>query len=143
MLLICGGIGAVLYIGAQRAGTAISSAGNQLAAATQVGLFCTDFMSQDYGSAYQLLSTAEQGRVSQTTFATREAALDTSAGNVATCTLDSSHPLPTISSDGKSATAQVQVARGDNASLATGTVSLVYEDGAWKIDSADSSLKLL
>lgn len=50
--------------------------------------------------------------------------------------------LPTISGDGKTATAQLQVARGSNANLATGTMTLVYENSQWKIDSADSTLKL-
>ncbi len=142
LILICSGIGVAVYIGAQTAGNALKNSGNALTASTQVELFCTDFQTQDYGSAYQLLSSAAQGHESQSQFATHQAALDTSDGTVATCTIDPNHVLPSISSDGKTATAQVQVARGDNASLTTGTVKLVYESGQWKIDSADSSLKL-
>ncbi len=142
LILICGGIGVAVYIGAQTAGNAIKNGGNAITAAAQVTLFCTDFATQDYGSAYQLLSSAAQGRESQSQFTTHQAALDTSDGNVATCNMDPNHALPGISSDGKSATAQVQVARGDNANLTTGTVKLVYESGQWKIDSADSSMKL-
>jgi len=35
------------------------------------------------------------------------------------------------------------VARGANAKLTTGTLTMVYEDNTWKIDRADSSLTLL
>jgi hypothetical protein len=142
VLLICGGIGVALYIGAQTASNAIKNGGNAITAAAQVTLFCTDFETQDYGSAYQLLSSGAQGRESQSQFTTHQAALDTSDGNVATCNIDPNHALPSISSDSKTATAQMQVARGENANLATGTVKLVYENNQWKIDSADSSLKL-
>lgn len=143
VLLICGGIGIAAFIGAQRAGDALKSGANATLAATQVALFCTDYQSQDYGSAYQLLSSAKQGSVSQTQFTTRAAALDTSDGEVTTCDMDSNHVLPDVSSDGKTATARVQVARGSNSNLAVGTITLVYENNEWKIDSADSSLKLL
>ena len=142
VLLICGGVGVALYIGAQTASNALKNGGNALTAATQVALFCTDFQTQDYGSAYQLLSSGAQGSQSQSQFTTHQAALDTSDGDVATCTIDPNHALPNISSDSKTATAQVQVARGENANLATGTVKLVYEDNQWKIESADSSLNL-
>lgn len=142
VLLICGGVGVALYIGAQTASNAIKNGGNAITAAAQVALFCTDFQTQDYGSAYQLLSSGAQGSQSQSQFTTHQAALDTSDGDVATCTIDPNHALPSISSDSKTATAQVQVARGENANLATGTVKLVYEDNQWKIESADSSLNL-
>lgn len=142
VLLICGGIGVALYIGAQTASNAIKNGGNAITAAAQVTLFCTDFETQDYGSAYQLLSSGAQASQSQSNFTTHQAALDTSDGDVATCTIDPNHALPSISSDNKTATAQVQVARGDNSNLTTGSIKLVYEDNQWKIDSADSSLKL-
>jgi hypothetical protein len=142
VLLICGGVGIALYIGAQKAGDTLKSAGNQITAAAQVSLFCTDVESQDYGSAYQLLSSAKQSSASQEQFTTHAAALDTSDGDVTNCTIDPNHTLPTISGDGKTATAQLQVARGSNANLATGTMTLVYENSQWKIDSADSALKL-
>ena len=143
VLLACGGIFAAVVIAGRAAGAQLQSTGTQLTTVSQVTLFCTAFESQDYGSAYQLLSSAQQGRISQADFSTHAAALDTSDGEVTTCTIETNHPLPTISSDGKTATAQMQVARGSNANLATGTVKLVLEDGVWKIDSADASLKLL
>lgn len=142
VLLACGGVGVALYIGAQKAASAVQSTGQAALAAAQVGLFCTDVESQDYGSAYQLLSSAKQGSVSQAQYSTHAAALDASDGTIATCTLDPNHPLPSLSNDGKSATAQVQVARDNNSALVTGSMKLVYENGDWKIDSADSSLKL-
>jgi hypothetical protein len=51
--------------------------------------------------------------------------------------------MPSMSNGGNTATAQIQVARGTNAKPTTGTLTLVYEDDTWKIDSADSSLMLL
>jgi hypothetical protein len=86
VLLICGGIGVALYIGAQTAGNALKSTGQAALAATQFELFCTDFETQDYGSAYQLLSSGAQGRESQAQFATHQAALDTSDGMIARLT---------------------------------------------------------
>jgi hypothetical protein len=142
VLLICSGVTAAIVIAGRTAGDKLQSAGNQITAAAQVTLFCTDVESQDYGSAYQLLSSAKRGSTSQTEYATHAAALDTSNGDITTCTIDPNHTLPTINSDGKSAIAQMQVARGENANLATGSIQLVYENGQWKIDSADSSLKL-
>jgi hypothetical protein len=57
--------------------------------------------------------------------------------------IDSNHTMPSMSNDGNTATAQIQVARGTNAKPTTGTLTLVYEHDTWKIDSADSSLMLL
>lgn len=142
VLLICGGVGVALYIGGRAAGDKLQSAGNQITVTAQVTLFCTDVATQNYGSAYQLLSSAKQGSASQDQFTTHAAALDSSDGSVTTCDIDPSHTLSTVSSDGKSATVQLQVARGSNANLATGTMTLVYENSEWKVDSADSALKL-
>lgn len=143
LLLICAGAGVAIFIGAQKAKEAVQSNVAALAASAKVRLFCQNYELQTYGSAYQMLSKAAQGRTSQTQFASRQAAVDVSAGSVVTCTVDSDHSRPSISSDGKTATAWLQVVRGTNAQLTTGTLTLVYEDSEWKIDSADSSLKLL
>jgi hypothetical protein len=143
LILVCGGVGVAVFIGAQRAKDAVQSGASAVAASAKVAEFCLDYQSRDYGSAYQLLSSAAQGRTSQTQFASHQAALDASAGDVVTCAVDTDHPLPSVSGDGKTATARLQVARGENANLTTGTITLVFENDAWKIDSADSSLKLL
>jgi hypothetical protein len=140
VLLACGGIGVALYIGAQKAADAVQSGASAVTAAAQVTLYCTDIEEQQYGSAYQLLSKSAQGSHTQQEYTTLMQSLDTNAGQVATCNMDPNHTLPSI--NGNTATAQVQVARGDNANLATGSVKLVLEDNQWKIDSADSSLKL-
>jgi hypothetical protein len=143
LLLICVGAGVALYIGPQMAKDAIRSGAAAIGAASRVSQFCSDHRSQDYGDAYQHLSAAAQGRTSQTTYVAHQQALDESAGAVTTCTIDSNHTMPSMSNDGNTATAQIQVARGTNAKPTTGTLTLVYEDDTWKIDSADSSLMLL
>lgn len=143
LILICVGAGVALYIGPQMAKDAIRSGAAAIGAASQVGHFCGAYRSQDYVSAYQLLSAAAQGRTSQTKYVSHQQALDESAGAVTTCTIDSNHKMPSISSDGNTATAQIQVARGANAKPTTGTLTLIYEHDTWKIDSADSSLTLL
>lgn len=143
VLLICGGIGVALYIGAQKAADAITTTGQGTLAAGQVLIFCTDFESQDYNGVYQLLSSAEQGRVgTPEQFAQRAATLDVSAGMVSGCQPTGNPPIASVSSDGKSATIKVEVVRSNQTGTASGTIRLVLENGAWKIDSADSSLKL-
>lgn len=143
LILICSGVGVAIYIGAQKAKDTVHSNISALAASAMVTRFCTYYESQDYGSIYQMLSKSSQGRTSQTQFATHQAAVDRSAGEVVRCVMASDHSLPSISNDGMTATARIQVARGENANLTTGTLILVYEDSDWRIDSADSSLKLL
>jgi hypothetical protein len=143
LILICVSVGVGLYIGAQKAKDAVRSGAAAIGAASQVGHFCGAYRSQDYGSAYQLLSAAAQGRTSQTQYVSHQQALDARAGVVAACSIDPHHTLPSMSSDGNTATAQIQVARGANAKLTTGTLTMVYEDNTWKIDRADSSLTLL
>lgn len=143
LLLLCGGVGAAVYIGVQKAGDALGTTFSAAQAAKQVGFFCTYIETQNYSMAYHLLSTVKQGNVSESDFAAHATALDASDGWVVTCAIDSDHQQPTLSSDGKSATAWIQVARSDNAKIVKGAMQLVFEDGEWKIDSADASLKLL
>jgi uncharacterized protein HemX len=143
LLLICAGAGVAMYIGAQKAKDVATYNVAALSASAKARQFCQNYELQTYGPAYQMFSKAAQGRVSQTQFASRQAAVDASAGNVVTCTVDSDHSRPSVSSDGKTATIRLQVVRGPNAQLTTGTLTLVYEDSEWKVDSADSSLKLL
>ncbi len=142
LLLLCGGVGAAVYIGVQKAGDALRTTVSAAQAAKQVGFFCTYVESQNYRMAYHLLSAVKQGNVSESDFATHAAALDKRDGWVVTCAIATDHPDPTISGDGKSATARIQVARSDNAKIVNGAMKLVFEDSAWKIDSADSSLTL-
>ena len=70
-------------------------------------------------------------------------ALDDSDGWVVTCAIAADHPHPTISGDGKSATLKIAVQRSDQTGTSSGTVRLVLENDTWKIDGADSALKLL
>ncbi|HEU4785328.1 MAG TPA: hypothetical protein VFS83_18460 [Ktedonobacterales bacterium] len=142
LILMVSVVGGAIFIGVQKAKDVVQSNISALAATENVTQFCQYYESQDYGSIYQMLSKAAQGRASQTRFVSHQTAVDASAGDVMTCTMDPNHPLPSISSDRKTATAWLQVVRGENANRITGKIVLVYEDGAYKIDSADSSLKL-
>ncbi|MGE5334513.1 MAG: hypothetical protein ACM3N4_07425 [Nitrososphaerota archaeon] len=143
LILICSGVGVAIYIGAQKAKDAVHSNISALAASATVTRFCTYYESQDYGSIYQMLSKAAQERTSQAQFATHQAAVDRTTGEVVRCMMDSGHSLPSIGSDGMTSTARIQVTRGESAKLTAGTITLVYENSEWKIDSADSSLKLV
>ena len=143
LILICVGAGVALYIGPQLAKDAIRSGAAAIGASSRVSQFCGDYRVQDYGDAYQHLSAAAQGRTSQTKYVSHQQALDESVGAVTTCMIDSNHTMPSMSNDGNTATAQIQVARGANAKPTTGMLTLVYEHDTWKIDSADSSLMLL
>lgn len=143
LLLICSGAALAMYIGAQKAKDVANYYVSAISASETAKQFCQNYELQTYGPAYQMFSKAAQGRVSQKQFASRQAAVDANAGNVVACTVDSDHSRPSVSSDGKTATIRLQVVRGPNAQLTTGTLTLVFEDSEWKIDSADSSLKLL
>lgn len=142
LILICGGVGIAVYIGAQTAGAALQTKAQQLAATGIATAFCGDFVAQQYTSAYQLLSKAEQSRVgTPDQFATHAGALDTSDGSVTGCEPDTNNPLAMI--NGNNATVQFTVQRSNQTGTATGTIRLVHEDNTWKVDGADSSLTLL
>ncbi|HEY7341858.1 MAG TPA: hypothetical protein VH591_13330 [Ktedonobacterales bacterium] len=143
LILICVGASVAIYIGVQKGKDIVHSNVAALAVSAKVRAFCQSYETRNYDAAYQLLSKAAQGRASPTWFTSHQTAVDASAGNVMSCTMDSDHSLPSLSSDGKIATAWIQVVRGANAKPATGTITLVYEDSAWTIDRADSSLTLL
>jgi hypothetical protein len=143
LILMVSVVGVAIFVGVQKAKDVVQSNIAALAATESVTQFCVSYESQDYVSIYQMLSNAAQGSTSQTQFVSHQTAVDASAGDVMTCTMDSAHPAPSISSDRKTATAWLQVARGENANRITGKIVLIYEDSVFKIDSADSSLQLL
>lgn len=143
LLLICIGASVALYIGVQKAKDVVHSNVAALAASAKARAFCQSYEARDYDTAYQILSKAAQGRTSLTQFTSHQMAVDTSMGNVMSCTMNSAHSPPILSSDGKAATAWIQVVRGANTKPITGTLTMVYEDNTWKIDSADSALTLL
>ncbi|HEY7341859.1 MAG TPA: hypothetical protein VH591_13335 [Ktedonobacterales bacterium] len=142
VVLICGGIGVALVIGAQTAGNVLQTKAQQLAATGIATAFCGDYVTTSYTDAYQLLSKAEQARVgTPDQFATHAGTLDTSDGQVTGCEPDTNNPLATI--NGNNATVKFTVQRSNKTGTATGTIKLVHEDNTWKVDGADSSLTLL
>ncbi len=140
VLLICGGIGIAGYIGAQRAGDAVKNIGTAATAALVVTEFCGEMQTQEYGQAYQDLSSNVQSKQTQDQFVKAMQDKDTKDGAVQLCSPVSSDALPNIS--GSTATIQIQVARGDANNVKTGTLTLVQQGNDWKVDSADSSLDL-
>ena len=96
---------------------------------------------QQYGLAYQQLSSSAQSKQTQAQFVKAMQDRDAKDGAVVACAPVKADALPTV--DGSSATIQIQVARGDSNNVKTGTVTLVQESDDWKVDSADSSLDLL
>jgi hypothetical protein len=80
-----------------------------------------------------------QSQMTQDQFAQRSQSLDTSQGTISQC-----QPTPSDSfqpSDA-SATFDVRVTRGTGSAPTTGTITLVKENGGWKIDTIDPSLSL-
>jgi hypothetical protein len=130
-----------VYIGAQKATDTLKTAGQAALASGVAVEYCTAMESQQYDTAYALLSKAEQSRLSSTQYATRAAALDTSDGPVVSCQPAGTSALASIS--GNSATLKLTVTRGTQSSPATGTITLVYEDQTWRVDGADAALKLI
>ncbi|HEV8193046.1 MAG TPA: hypothetical protein VGP82_16405, partial [Ktedonobacterales bacterium] len=140
VLLICGTVSVVAYVGAQRAGDAVKNFGTAAQAGLIVTEFCSQMQSQSYGQAYQDLSSNVQSKQTQDQFVKAMQDRDIKDGAVQLCTEGRSDALPAVS--GSTATIQIQVARGDPNNVKTGTLTLVEEGSNWKVDSADSSLDL-
>jgi hypothetical protein len=141
VLLLCGGVGVAGYFGLLKLGDAAKNIGTAATASLVVTEFCTDMQSQNYGQAYQVLSSNVQSQQTQAQFVKAMQDRDTADGAIQLCTESQSDALPTVS--GSTATIQIQVARGDSNNVKTGTLTLVQEGNDWKVDGSDSSLGLL
>jgi ketosteroid isomerase-like protein len=102
--------------------------------------FCTDLKAQRYSDAYALLSTAYQARVDAKTFAQLSQVHDQLDGKVKQCGLAG---LPgsggfSLNINPTNATLNAQIIR--NRSY-TGAVTLVKQNGDWKIDSLDDAVQ--
>lgn len=108
--------------------------------------FCLEIQRQDYALVYNnYLSLAAKGRVGTADqFVNQLATLDKSEGFVTSCPID----LDTLRaaaahSDGERMDVQVYVSRGNNISNDPNwsdksvTITLVFENSAWKVDDAE------
>jgi hypothetical protein len=149
-------VGIVLCVGC---GLALSSYGNLVShslsgslASLTVDELCLDEETQDYSSAYTLLSSNLQQQLSESQFTTDGQQHDSTLGQISTCTQQG----PAVSSTSTGVTATLAITRtltptpdasgnapAPQASNYTGQVSLVEESGQWKVDQVDSALSML
>ena len=114
--------------------------GPAFGAAYTLGTFCAAEQDQDYSTAYAQFSSNLQNQLTSDQFASNAATQDSENGKVTNCATDSSDPNGTSISDNQVMfTLRVQRANGPTT---TGSVTLVKENGDFKIDSLDSSLGL-
>lgn len=125
VVLTAGGVGVFAY----QQFPALNNLGNQ---------FCHDMLAQSYGDAYHLLSARLRARYSTDTFTHMGQTLDTFEGNVESCgsqSLNQVQPgLFPISLTMTSAMTR------QKAGARQGPMRVVYEQGAWKVDSLSPSL---
>jgi len=99
------------------------------------GAVCNDLRSADYASLYTALSPSlqQQGTDPQTQFTASQRELDIISGRVASCAYHLEQ------SDSTHATVTYLIARGVKQAQAA-QVTLIYEDGTWRIQQYDTSL---
>lgn len=104
---------------------------NQLTDPSQTALdFYSALHQQDYTRAYSFFSTGAQSRLSPSAFASQFGAYDSVGGIVQSYTVDGNSKV-----DGSNAVVTVDVVRRGNANQAqVQTISLVSQNGSWKID---------
>ena len=94
---------------------------------------CTDLLGQEYANLYGLLSTAQQASGTEAQFEASQRQLDIAAGRVTQCTASVA-----MGGSGE-AQAQFTVVRGQAAST-SGTGTLIYADGGWRLDAYDAAV---
>ena len=93
---------------------------------------CADLQSQDYAATYTLLSARLRAEGTASQFAASQRRLDIQRGPVTSC-------APTIQhADVAQAAVSLTLTRG--AAAQTASVTLIYEAGAWAIDTYDPAL---
>ncbi len=130
VLVLLIAMGALYVIGQQSVEAPLSAA----------NVFCTDLKAQKYSDAYALLSTAYQTRVDAKTFAQFSQVHDQLDGKVKQCGLAG---LPgaggfSLNFNPKNASFTAQIVRNRSYS---GVVTLVKQNGDWKIDALDDAVQ--
>lgn len=128
----------VLVLGAIGGGAAVFII-NQFAAPGVAALqFCNQLKSQNYDSAYGMLSAGLQKQYDQSSFHEGVAALDAAEGKVIGCQQAPGANSYSYSLGASTATVGAQMTRATQGNL-TGSLRLKNESG-WKIDGIDTSL---
>jgi hypothetical protein len=151
LLLACISCAAlVFYLGSQVASSPLF--GSTLTATS----FCTDAQTQNYSEAYKLLSSNLQNQIGEDQFVQDNQNADSASGTVTACAPSPSDQTAQSSSSVTSVSFTVAVTRGASSAgsaggdtgsgsggtTTTGTMTLIKENGSWKVDSIDSSLGL-
>ena len=139
--ITCGVIAAVVLLACAGVGGLFAYATVQAAQPlTAAQTFCTDLKKQDYTAAYGMLSTAYKGRVTEDQFTQASKLHDQVDGKVTACGLPQgrSNTNFNFNLNQNTATFNVDVTRRH---LVSGSVTMVKENGAWKVDSLDSTLQ--
>jgi flagellar basal body-associated protein FliL len=130
LLLACiAGFGILFYNAAQIALQPLQAAQN----------FCNDLKTQDYSSAYTMLSTNYQGQVTQTQFTQGSQLHDQIDGKVQSCAPASNNNFSFNLGNGPT-TASFNATVTRNKAF-TGKISMVKEGSAWRVDALDQSLQ--
>src|SRR5260221_13538464 len=106
------------------------------APAAAAGQFCGYLKTQNYDSAYGLLSANLKAKYTPELFHTGNAALDVAEGKVTECGAASGSGSYDYSLGGSKATVKAKISRETQGDL-TGNLQLVNESG-WKVDSLDT-----
>jgi hypothetical protein len=141
LLVVCVSCSVLFAISIGRAANNVNQfLGPTIAADT----FCMDMQEQQYAVAYGQLSRTLQSQMTQSQFVSAANARDQASGPVTGCTPDTSSPRG--GANGAPALVHVTVTRGSGSGAdftSSGDLTLVQEDGTWKVDAIDSSLGLI
>jgi hypothetical protein len=112
----------------------VTQIGAPAAAATQ---FCTVLRAQDYGSAYNVLSSRLRARLTQGEFGQISTLLDQVEGKVTACSPTTGNDAPSYALGSSEAVVTLVLTRAKHGVL-QGTLHLKDEQGSWKVDSLDA-----
>jgi hypothetical protein len=119
-------------------GVASYAATDYYAPAVVANDFCSDLQSRDFGSAYRKLSSDLQGQISREGFQQIGQALDEGEGPITGCDVNFAPGSYGRALGSTSATAQTGIRRA-LAGRQSGPLTLIREDGAWRINGIGSS----
>jgi hypothetical protein len=119
-------------------GVASYAATDYYAPAVVANGFCSDLQSHDFGSAYRKLSSDLQGQISRDGFQQIGQALDEGEGRITGCDVNFAPGSYGRALGSTRATAQTGIRRA-LAGRQSGPLTLIHEDGAWRISGIGSS----
>ncbi len=129
----------VLVLGLIGGGAAVFLIKQVTAPAEAALQFCNDLKTQNYDTAYGLLSSGLQGQYSQSDFHSGVTALDTAEGKVTGCQQAPGSNSYSYSLGASTASVSAQLTRATQGTM-NGTLHLKNQNGTWKIDGIDTSL---